>query len=261
MTNERMQELLRVAVDHIESFEEDEAQNVFRSLGFSENEMKEALYGFYLTEEELKNIDMIEKPIIHNGEPIWQLNARGASYIFSDQVEDDAALTGWKTECVPFSSQSHYFYVDEQFGKPVYCAYAWYGPGDSYVNNFESLEECLEWLVSENDLQIDAFNSELINSWTDKLLKRTNKSSLETLSSEELLAEIKEVKGTISNERLWAHADSIHEENIHNLSEYLGMLEECLEQCYRPSLSELVQDAATKVVAPCVSAKDKELER
>lgn len=153
MTNERLRELLRVAVEHIEAFEEDEAQNVFRSLGFTENELKEALYGSYLTEEELKNIDMIEKPIVHNGEPIWELSEKGANFIFSDQVEDDSALTGWKTECVPFPSQSHYFYVCAERGKPLYVGHAWYKPTESFVETFKSLEECLNWLVPEPEVK------------------------------------------------------------------------------------------------------------
>lgn len=43
-------------------------------------------------------------------------------------------------------------------------------------------------------------------------------------TTEELRAEIEEVEGTISNERLWAHVDSIHEENIATLVEYLNIL-------------------------------------
>ena len=45
---------------------------------------------------------------------------------------------------------------------------------------------------------------------------------------EEIKAEIDEVKGTISNEKLWALADDIHYENIAVLEEYLEVLEEML---------------------------------
>ena len=45
---------------------------------------------------------------------------------------------------------------------------------------------------------------------------------------EEIRAEIEEVEGTISNERLWAHAESIHEGNIAMLLEYLKILNEML---------------------------------
>ena len=44
----------------------------------------------------------------------------------------------------------------------------------------------------------------------------------------EIKAEIDEVKGTISNEKLWALADDIHYENIAVLEEYLEVLEEML---------------------------------
>ena len=43
---------------------------------------------------------------------------------------------------------------------------------------------------------------------------------------EEIKAEIEEVKGTISNERMWAWADDIHYENIKVLKEYLEVLED-----------------------------------
>ena len=49
-------------------------------------------------------------------------------------------------------------------------------------------------------------------------------------TTEELRAEIEEVKGTISNERLWARVDSVHEENIIILEEYLEALVEMLKQ-------------------------------
>lgn len=47
-------------------------------------------------------------------------------------------------------------------------------------------------------------------------------------TTEEIRAEIEDVEGTISNERLWAHVDSIHEENIAVLLEYLKALNEML---------------------------------
>ena len=53
---------------------------------------------------------------------------------------------------------------------------------------------------------------------------------LGNLTADEIRAEIEEVEGTIGNERLWAHADSIHEENIVVLLEYLGVLNEMLAE-------------------------------
>ena len=69
-------------------------------------------------------------------------------------------------------------------------------------------------------------NNPTINFWLDNLLESTNKATLEELTEEEIRAEIEEVEGTISNERLWAHADSIHEENVVVLMEYLEVLNE-----------------------------------
>lgn len=65
---------------------------------------------------------------------------------------------------------------------------------------------------------------ERINIWFNSLLESSGKTSIGELSLEELSEEIAEVKGTISNERLWAHADSIHEENISILTKYLDEL-------------------------------------
>lgn len=61
--------------------------------------------------------------------------------------------------------------------------------------------------------------SETVKLWIEELGNPT---------AEEIRAEIEEVEGTISNERLWAHADSIHEENIAILLEYLEVLNEML---------------------------------
>ena len=71
-------------------------------------------------------------------------------------------------------------------------------------------------------------NNETIQIWLNNLLETTGKATLKELTAEEIRAEIKEVEGTISNERLWAHANSIHEENIAVLLEYLNVLNEML---------------------------------
>ena len=70
--------------------------------------------------------------------------------------------------------------------------------------------------------------NEMVNIWLDDLLNDTGKEKVEDLTAEEIKAEIEEVEGAISNERLWSHADSIHEENIATLCEYLKALEEML---------------------------------
>ena len=61
--------------------------------------------------------------------------------------------------------------------------------------------------------------NETVNIWLEQLGNPT---------TEEIRAEIEDVEGTISNERLWAHVDSIHEENIAVLLEYLKALNEML---------------------------------
>lgn len=68
----------------------------------------------------------------------------------------------------------------------------------------------------------------ILNIWLDNLLEDAGKTTLSELTAEEIRAEIEEVEGTISNERLWAHVDSIHEENIAVLLEYLKLLNEIL---------------------------------
>jgi len=61
--------------------------------------------------------------------------------------------------------------------------------------------------------------NETVKIWLEKLGNPT---------IEEIKVEIEEVKGTISNEKLWALADDIHYENIVVLEEYLEVLEEML---------------------------------
>ena len=61
--------------------------------------------------------------------------------------------------------------------------------------------------------------NETVKIWLDKLGNPT---------AEEIKAEIEEVKGTISNEKLWALTDDIHYENIAILEEYLEVLKEML---------------------------------
>ena len=70
--------------------------------------------------------------------------------------------------------------------------------------------------------------NETVQIWLNDLLENTGIESIEQLTREEILAEMKEVEGTISNERLWAHTDSIHEENIIVLLEYIDVLNEML---------------------------------
>lgn len=129
---------------------------------------------------------------------------------------------------------------------------------DNSKTEAENWREAVRITIQGYQYQMPTSKNEFLNVWTEELLKNNNKKSLDDLTAEELSTEIEEVKGTISNERLWAHADSIHEENVANLVEYLGLLEECLGKSHKPSLNELVQGAAAQVVKPCADVKDKE---
>ena len=150
MTEERLRELLKIAVNHIENFEEDESKKVLMELGFTEDELAEINLKIELSEEDLKNIAMVQGKFIHNGEVIWELSEAGKDFIFSDQKEDDNTLNGWRTENIPFRNFSHYFYFDEMSN--VYTGYAWYSEGENYLQDFRSIEECLDWLVPEREI-------------------------------------------------------------------------------------------------------------
>ena len=146
MDNLRMMELLRAAVEQIEAFEEDEAENVLKGLGFTKNDLAEIRTQIHINDEDKENVTMVEGKIFHNGEVVWILNSYGARYIFSDQEETER---GWVTECVPFKNYSHYIHIDKDRDEPLYTGYAWYSKNDSYIQSFDDLTECLDWLVGE----------------------------------------------------------------------------------------------------------------
>jgi len=155
MTNERMLSLLKNAVEHIEAFEEDESQNVLKALGFSENDLAEIRFKLELDEADKRNIPMVEGKLFHNGEVIWQLSHSGNEFISS-------SLNEYITENIPFKNYSHYFYYDET--RDVYCGYAYYSPTESYAYDFNTLDECLDWLVPEHELDEKPKLSTLISS-------------------------------------------------------------------------------------------------
>jgi hypothetical protein len=64
----------------------------------------------------------------------------------------------------------------------------------------------------------------MINTWKTRLLEENNVTDISKVSENVLINTIEDVQGTISNERLWAHADPIHNENIANLEAYLEIL-------------------------------------
>ena len=86
----------------------------------------------------------------------------------------------------------------------------------------EDDNDFLQDLIDEADIEAT------IEIWLGALLKATGKTTTDELTVEEIRAEIEEVQGTISNERVWALSDDIHYENIEQLSAYLKVLEEML---------------------------------
>lgn len=151
MDDIRMMSLLRNAVEHIEAFEDHESENVLRALGFTENDLAEIRFTPEMDAQDLKNISMVCGKVFHHGEVIWELSSSGNEYIFSDFGEKGKTLNGYISENVPFKKYSHYFYYDEF--KDVYCGYAYYNPAETYVADFKSLEDCLDWLVPERELE------------------------------------------------------------------------------------------------------------
>ena len=79
-------------------------------------------------------------------------------------------------------------------------------------------------------------DNEMIQSWIDQLLERTGHKSVEELTEMEISAEILDIEGTISNERLWEKGANTTEQrllysgNIINLTSYLGYLEKLIEK-------------------------------
>lgn len=151
MTKERVMELLRIAVDHIENFEEDEAENVLTSLGFTEDELAEIRFSPKVKKEEEEHSKMISSYLVREGKIVPVLNKLGADYIFSDQRESEKSAQGFVTDCVPFKDCPHYVYPwEDKSGVTRYTAYAWYSRNENYVEDFDSLEDTLNWLLGED---------------------------------------------------------------------------------------------------------------
>lgn len=148
MDSLRMMELLRAAVGQIEAFEEDEAENVLKGLGFTKDELAEIRTEIHFNDEDNENVIMVSGKIFHNGEVIWILNKVGEKYIFSDEEETER---GWVTECVPFKNYHHYVSTYESCGEYRYVGYAWYNKNESYIQEFDDFTECLDWLVGEEN--------------------------------------------------------------------------------------------------------------
>lgn len=77
--------------------------------------------------------------------------------------------------------------------------------------------------------------NETVQIWLDDLVERTGCDTVDQLTREEILAEVEEVRGTISNERIWElgydgeEPINPHTENIIVLVEYLEVLDDMLK--------------------------------
>jgi hypothetical protein len=77
---------------------------------------------------------------------------------------------------------------------------------------------------------------ETVKFWIDELLEKHNLDELSDLSTDVIMMEIEDAKGTISNEHMWelGYDGNLpfnpHTENIAVLMEYIEVLEEKLEE-------------------------------
>lgn len=85
----------------------------------------------------------------------------------------------------------------------------------------------------ENDflqgLMDEAETEETIKIWIEQLLDSTGKSNVDELTTEEIRAEIEDVKGTIQNEEIVLGISEFAEKNIEQYEAYLKVLEEMLD--------------------------------
>ena len=105
-----------------------------------------------------------------------------------------------------------------------------YFDGPSEEDMKEDIRQLKERLDAERSDLDDEFvpDSEMINVWLENLFLSKGKTSPDQLTAEEIQEEIEETRVAISNERLWAHSDAIHWENVANLVAYLEELETIL---------------------------------
>lgn len=141
------------AVARVKVFEKDLRTVTLGEVYFSDN-ASENEQGVHILPADRGNMAYVDGYVMHNGEPVWILNPEGNEFIFSDEVFQDGTFF---TECIPFSNYSHYLYEFMPMGGGSrFIAYAWYGKEDSFVEQFESVEEALDWLVSEREEHVKA---------------------------------------------------------------------------------------------------------
>ena len=102
---------------------------------------------YLLTEEEQRNIDMVEYAIIDKSdEVIWVLSEKGKDFIFSDfdpDYEDEYIVNN-----VPFKRYPHYISIPDTPDR-YYEAFAWYNPKESYVESFKDINKAIHWLIDK----------------------------------------------------------------------------------------------------------------
>lgn len=102
---------------------------------------------YLLTEEEQRNIDMVEYAIIDkSGEVIWILSEKGKDFIFSDfdpDYENEYIVNN-----VPFKRYNHYLSIPNS-NEEWYEAFAWYNPKESYVESFKDINKAINWLLDK----------------------------------------------------------------------------------------------------------------
>lgn len=143
--NEKYLKILKRAINHIETIE---GKKGLYSLGCTNEDIAEIQLGILNTQvDEKANINMIKEKIIYNDEVVLVLNDYGSKYIFSDQTETE---DGWITECVPFKDHHHYIEIIlKGDNSKKYVGYAWYNPKESYIEEFNDLNACLDWLTAK----------------------------------------------------------------------------------------------------------------
>ena len=151
----RAMTLLKKAVNHIENFEDDESESVLESLGFTKKELVEIRNNNnypqniidLIDDDDIGNMDMVSGYISHDEDIIWILNDKGYEYMYSDSKEDENGSQGQVTECVPFKDFAYYIYKHEN----GYFAYTWQDEYENYLDECETLKECLECFFGEEE--------------------------------------------------------------------------------------------------------------
>lgn len=101
----------------------------------------------------------------------------------------------------------------------------------------DRLDEMLDEIDEEEDvdgdflqsLADDAADEEMVAYWTEQLLESVGKSNVNELTTEEITAEIEEMRGTMQNEEILLGVTEFAEENIRQMVKYVEVLQELLK--------------------------------